>query len=64
MLKLNSILNPNVTRFYNDSFAVINCKERYGLVTRSEANDLRSNLLKRFGKIRAGRGRRSLKSCI
>ena len=64
MLKLNSILNPNVTRFYNDSFAVIDCKERYGIITKTEANNLRLNLFKRFGQLRAGRGRRSLISCI
>ena len=64
MLKLDPILNTNVRRFYKDSFAVINCKQRYEVISLSEANDLRMNLFIRFGQIRAGRGRRSLKSCI
>ena len=64
MLKLDRNLNKNIRRFYIDKFAVINCKQKYGILSRSEANDLRMNLFIRFGQIRAGRGRRSLISCI
>ena len=64
MLRINPILNKNVVRFYNDSVAVIMCKEHYGLIDAHERNAQLTAIYKRFGWDRRGRGRRTLVSYI